>query len=204
MIVPLCVCAFNPRLANRIRVIVVQDAREERKTTNTGRLACLALQRSQLVVCADGAPMQDLAGDRGDAHGRTWLLFPAPDAVPLERIERGSVARLIVPDASWAKARRMIRREPSLRGIPCATLPAGPPSAFALRRAPHADQVSTLEAIARTLAVLEQPELAHALEAWLRVFVDRTRFTRGDLSAAEVTGGIPQAAFTFRGVRPRS
>ena len=46
----LCVCALIPRIATRTRLLLVIHRREERKPTNTGRLAIECLSNSQVLV----------------------------------------------------------------------------------------------------------------------------------------------------------
>ena len=56
---------------------------------------------------------------------------------------------------------------------------------------------STLEAIALALETLEGgsgASVRHRLESIYRVMVERTLWSRGRLTAAEVTGGIPAEA----------
>jgi DTW domain-containing protein YfiP len=196
VIAPLCVCALAPRGQSLVRVVIVQDEQERRKTTNTGRLLTIALEQCT-VVTAD-----EVSGALG-AHAPAWLLFPSRDAHLLAPVTAGEARSLtlVVPDANWPRARRLAARHPSLRGLRRVTLPAGAPSRFLLRHAPRPEQLSTFEAVARALGILEGSAIQESLEQWFRVFVDRTRWTRGDLPASDVTGGIPEAAFSFRGTR---
>ena len=58
-------------------------------------------------------------------------------------------------------------------------------------------RLSTFEAIARALCILEGeagPQIEAAMLAVFRVMVERTLWLRGALPDAEVTGGIPSAA----------
>jgi DTW domain-containing protein YfiP len=103
---------------------------------------------------------------------------------------------LIVPDGSWAQTRRIVRREPALAGIPHVTLRNGPPSEYRLRLQPADGRLCTLEAIARTIGILESRDAQARLEELLRVMVERTLWSRGVLAANQCTAaGIPLAAF---------
>ncbi|HSO40373.1 MAG TPA: DTW domain-containing protein, partial [Labilithrix sp.] len=46
----LCVCALIPKLATRTRLVLVMHRAEDRKPTNTGRLAAEAMPESRVVV----------------------------------------------------------------------------------------------------------------------------------------------------------
>jgi glutamine phosphoribosylpyrophosphate amidotransferase len=60
--------------------------------------------------------------------------------------------------------------------------------------------VCTFEAIARILGVIEGATVQQELEVLFRKFVGRQLWSRGDLQADEVVGGIPEAAIHERQV----
>jgi DTW domain-containing protein YfiP len=71
------------------------------------------------------------------------------------------------------------------------TLPPGPPSRYLLRSEPRADGLATIEAIARAFAILGDVDASDAMERVFRAIVERTLWSRGALSDAEVTTGLP-------------
>jgi DTW domain-containing protein YfiP len=161
----LCLCADIPRVETRTRFLLLQHMVEARKKSNTGQLAVLALANSRLLTY--GAPDEALDTAVLSEPG-TWLLFPdgpaAPPDVPAPR-------QLVVVDASWSQARRMTQRIAALRALPRLVLPPPEPGMLRLRDPTHPSGMSTLDAIARAVAVLEGPEAATPLEglAALRV-----------------------------------
>ena len=168
--------------------------REVRRTSNTGRLALACLENSALVVRGElGAnePAPLWAPKSAPA-----LLFPAPDAVPLATWATQCLtpATLIVPDGTWAQAQRVRERVPGLRDIPCVALPAGAPSAYRLRAPNGLERVSTLEAIARALGILDGPEIRSALERALTLMVERTLWMRGQIDSTRMTSALPKEA----------
>jgi DTW domain-containing protein YfiP len=187
----LCVCAALPRLETRTRVVVVMHRREQFRTTNTARLALACLPNSRLVLYDPRVPKSEAVCSLPEPT--PVLLFPAAGAVPLDRwLEAHPLPQtLVVPDGAWNQASRMRRRLPALADLPCVSLPAGRPSAYRLRTADRRTRVSTLEAIARALALLESPEIGAALERVLAMMVDRMLWLRGDLDGDRVTGGLP-------------
>lgn len=190
----LCICALVPRLETRTRVVLVLHQLEARKTTNTGRLAARCLTGSRVVMRGAGAPDDPAAVWAGP--GPAVLLFPHEDAQPLECWrDSPEPVTLVVPDGTWPQAAKARRRVPGLDRLPCAALPASAPSSYRLRRAQHPTRLSTIEAIARALAVLEgDPEIERRLEHIFRVMVDRTLWSNGRLATGEVTGGVPAGA----------
>lgn len=190
----LCACALIPRIETRTRVVLIIHRTELRKTTNTGRLATQCLVNSELVVRGDDTHPTSLHLPDGFAP---VVLFPSDDAVPLDGLAATLGDRhplLIVPDGTWRQAAKVRNRVPGLRDVPCAKLPAGDPSQYRLRVSAHDHGLSTIEAVARALGVLEGPDVRTALEHPFRVMVERTLWARGLCRAEDVTGGIPEGA----------
>jgi DTW domain-containing protein YfiP len=148
---------------------MLQHVLEVAKVSNTGRIAALALPSLERRVYGALAPalLADLP------RPGTFLLFPSED--PLPALE--SVERVVVLDASWKQARKMVQRVPELRALPRLSLPIAAP-APSLRTAP-AGGVSTLQAIARCVGLLEGSEPEAALEALHALLMARVMATRG-------------------------
>jgi DTW domain-containing protein YfiP len=167
-----CLCAEVPRVETRTRVVVVRHEREAEKSTNTARVAALALPNSQLLEF-DGTP-ESVEGALAGLEG-AWLLFPEAEGPAPE----GAPAHLVVVDGTWRQARRMVRKVPSLSRLPRLSLGAPRANVTRLRHSPTLDGMSTLEAIAAALSKWEGPECAAALEALHDLMVDRVLRGRG-------------------------
>lgn len=197
----LCVCALipSPPLAIRTRLVLVLHREEERKPTNTGTLAAACVAGSQVIVRGDQArPEPPLPIAPGT---RPLLLFPHDDATEL--VATDTPVTLIVPDGTWRQAAKVRRRVPGLAEVPCVGLPPGPPSRYRLRSEPVAGGLATLEAIARALEILDGAEVRAALERVFRAMVERTLWSRGELTTAEVTDGIPEGVIRHAPARPQ-
>jgi DTW domain-containing protein YfiP len=104
----------------------------------------------------------------------TALLFPANRVtIPVPR-----PARLVVPDGSWRQARRIIARFPEVQQLPRFSLPPPEATQRRMRRPPLAEGMSTIEAVARALAVLEGEHVAVELEKLYTLHVERQLGTR--------------------------
>lgn len=195
----LCVCPLIPKLETRTRLVLVIHRAEDRKPTNTGRLAAEAMANSQVIVRgraeepADEIPL--------GADTRPVFLFPHEGAVPLESVAHvpgdDRPVTLIVPDGNWRQASKVRNRVPGMRDVPCVSLPVGAPSIYRLRSEAHPFGLATVEAIGRCLRVLEGergPDVEQALLHVFRAMVERTLWSRGDVETADVTGGIPEGA----------
>jgi len=189
----LCVCALmpSPRIETRTRLVLLIHRFEDRKPTNTGRLAAECLANSVVVVRGhESQPTLPFASDPGT---QPLLLFPHEGATPLAdvRLEPERPVTLIVPDGNWRQASKVRQRVPGLRDVPCVCLPAGEPSIYRLRAEAHVAGLSTIEAIGRAMGVLEGDHVRSALDLVFRAMVERTLWSRGIVPTAEVTGGIP-------------
>jgi DTW domain-containing protein YfiP len=216
----LCLCSEFPRFSSlRTELRLLIHRYEGNTTTNTGLLACELVPDSRVLwrgwkpeeaeAFAPGREEPWLSPSELFTEGRTpLLLFPEPGAqiVDSSWIERRMAVdpqekfTLLVPDGSWRQAKRVGRREPALKDVIRVTLPPGPPSEYRLRREPHPSFVCTFEAIARILGVIEGATVQQELEVLFRKFVGRQLWSRGDLQADEVVGGIPEAAIHERQV----
>ncbi|MCA9546099.1 MAG: DTW domain-containing protein [Myxococcales bacterium] len=191
---PICLCDTVQPLPTRTRVVVVMHFKEAQKQSNTGRLAPLCLADAQVRLRADREQPLDLR-DLADSTRRAVLLYPDPDAPVLDAHWAAADPRpvtLVVPDGNWRQTVRTCKREPALADLPRVRLPLGAPSSYRLRRHPDPARISTLEAIARAVGVLDGPAPQALLERTLAVFVERTLWSRGTLPEADVTGGIPR------------
>jgi DTW domain-containing protein YfiP len=139
-----------PSLASRTSVLILQHPSESGHALNTARLAALGLVNAQLRI---GEVFDDLAIDDGLD---SYLLFPGDQALSLEELrERSEPCRLIVPDGTWRKARKLLHLNPRLASLPRVALPEGLVSRYRLRKAPLPGALSTLEALVAALNGLE-------------------------------------------------
>lgn len=163
----MCLCAEIPAVATRTRIVIVRHHLEQHRSSNTARLAHLALPNSTIVEhggLGGLAKLPDLTG--------AWLLYPLGEPMVETPVE--PPAQLIVLDASWSQARRMYRKLPAVRGLPILRLPEMPMAAARMRASPGPGQVSTIEAIAGALRLLEGDAAAAPLERLFDVAVERT------------------------------
>jgi DTW domain-containing protein len=191
----LCICELIPKLETVTRVVILMHAQEEKKPSNTGRLAHLCLPnsevrvrgaRDQIPLCLDG-----LIDDKFES----WMLHLSDESSELSMelaASRTKPVRLIVPDGTWAQASRLgsklARKFPGIRHI---KLKAEKPSIYRLRAEHHPDGMATFEAIARALGILEGSEVQEKMERVFQIMTDRVLWTRGKLPAEQVTGGVP-------------
>lgn len=152
-----CLCALIPDLPSHTEVLVLQHPDEVDHALNTAHLAVLGLRNATLWV---GEVFAALPGWLAQPGYRTCLLFPGEQARPINELgadEDRRPVRLVVPDGTWRKARKLLYLNPALADLPRVTLADAPPSRYRLRKAPMEGSLSTLEAIVAALNLLEAP-----------------------------------------------
>ena len=167
---PMCLCAEVTPFDAGLDVAIIRHVFEEPKSTNTGRIAALALTRC--VIHRYGA--QDARFDPAaiDWNGAA-LLFPGGTAEPSE------VKTLVVLDGSWSQAKGMFLRLGALRGVPRVSLTPPRTAPVRLRDANDPVRLGTLEAIVGGFRTLGRDEAAERLDAVRRLHVARILKTRG-------------------------
>ncbi len=157
------------KLKTRTRIVLLQHLLELSERSNTGRHAAAALSSVEVrVFGAQGASVKvdDLEG--------AWLLWPG-EPEPDASVPRPST--LVVLDGSWSQARKMLQRVPELRSLRRWSLQA-PKGRRSLRAAPPGG-MSSLEAIAEALRVLEGAEVGAQVQAVHEALVQKQLAERG-------------------------
>lgn len=158
-----CICEFIPRLDLQTQLVLVVHAKELKRTTNTGRLALEALVNSSMRVRGEDREAVDLS-DLISADYQSYLLYPSEDALELSALPRSEKpVRLIVPDGNWRQAGKVHLRHPELAAVPRVKMSQQNTSQYHLRKEHMPEGMSTLEAIAHALAILEGSEVGGAL-----------------------------------------
>lgn len=151
-------------------MVIIRHHLEKWRSSNSGRLAHLALPNSEIV-------------DHGGAGGPAtlpplegaWLVYPQGE--PVTVAPSPPPKQLVFLDATWSQARRMYRKINALRGLPILHLPIAPMPSARLRESPAEGMVSTIEAIARALRLVEGDPPAAALESLFELAVRRAMAT---------------------------
>lgn len=171
-----CVCALVAPIDNRTPVRVLQDPRESNHALNTARWVALGLRHAEIIARTTFTPSDWTIEGR-----QSLLLYPAQaDMSHLTHAEddhgnndcgvpRSASAplTLIVLDGTWKHAAGILRHHPALLALPRFGLAPAAVSAYRLRKSPRADGLSTVEAVAAALDVIDAPQ-PHA--AMLRPF----------------------------------
>ncbi len=150
-----CYCRFLPRLETKTHVVLLQHPRERDVPIGTAHMANLCLPNSELLVGVDWD--HDLALSRwlGDAARPAVLLYPGEGARDVTTDPPEGPVTLVVVDGTWSQAKKLVKTNACLRSLPRYAFTPPSPSEYRIRREPHEDYVSTIEALMHVLGALE-------------------------------------------------
>lgn len=141
-------------LATRTRIVFLQHPQEARKPTNSAPLACRILSNARIEPWARTVLPAWLDG--------AILLYPSPDATPLDPSELDGTRPVVIPDGTWSQASRMasvLKSRPMLRRV----LPEGARTTWTVRQSADPERVSSAQAAALVLGLAGETEAAEAL-----------------------------------------
>jgi DTW domain-containing protein len=168
-----CVCAHLPALTSGTRVVILQHPRESDVAIGTARMASRSLHGSCVVVGTHVETHPTVARALADPERRPVLLWPGPAALDLATSPPTGPLTLFVVDGTWSLAKKLIKLNPAIAALPRYKLSPSAPSEYRIRREPRAECLSTIEALANALGVLEgDPEPYRALLTPFRAMVD--------------------------------
>ncbi len=184
-----CVCDILPRKKSRIETLLIQHSSEILRQSNTGRLTEKMIDPCEIISW--GSPDVPFRADSLSRPGTQYLvLYPRSNTRLLEpadlQASDGRKTCLVLLDATWAQAKSMSRRISELQAFPFVSLPRGEVPRWKLRRSPGPGYCCTLEAVIRSLAIIEGDEFSAPLELALELVMARSLHMRGKLNKTEM------------------
>ena len=149
-----CGCAAISPILTAPPVVILRHSSERKKTLST---VSLIKQRYPAVLVKDGESFDPIRSNN------LALLFPGDDA-DLAGIDTQSNLTIILIDATWRKARKILQINPWLRSLPKIAIKPEKISNYLLRKVPNAEALSSVEAFA---VVMRDAELAESLSDFM-------------------------------------
>lgn len=198
-----CFCDRLTVLPTRTRILLLQHPREQRVAIGTARMAQLALPNSQIRIGVDFGQDPVVLAALAESPA-PFVLFPGPDATPVAQLPRDRPITLIVVDGTWWQAGKLLKLNPALAALPRVAFSPAKPSAYVIRREPADFCVSTIEALAEVLDVLEPAggrfgrllDPFHAMVARQKWFMTEVRSSRHQFVRRRV--GSPRNSLAAR------
>ena len=120
-----------------------------RQRTGTGYLSHLCLKDSEVIVGLDFSKNARLQELLADPQYFTALMYPGEDALTPQTItntmEPGKKLLLLILDATWFCAKKMIEHNPFLLELPKLSFQGSYRSIFTFKREPSPECISTIE-----------------------------------------------------------
>lgn len=205
----LCWCGSIVPMATRTRFVFLMHPKEyKHEKAATGRLTHLCLANSEIQV-----------GIGFDAHDAVQeiirspqnfpvLLYPGAGARDLSRGEltaadlAGRQLVVLLLDATWSGARKMLKLSPSLQRLPRVKFAAAGRSRYVIKQQPQDGCLSTLEATHELLRALDRTGLDHYPDpAQLPAVFDRMQDFQIRCAADPARGGYRRRPYQAPGER---
>jgi DTW domain-containing protein YfiP len=175
----ICICPVLPTVQTRTEFLILRHIQEAERPSNTGRLVTLAMPNARIIACGGGdrIGLSSLDNELLRTPG-TQLLWPDGPGIQSEMSNLSPPHRIVVLDATWRQARRLYSRTQALQEMPRLVLPSPVLSRSRLRDQHRIDGMSTIEAVAAALAMIEGAKAAEPLEKLYDEVVRRTHVLR--------------------------
>ncbi len=164
----LCLCSVIPELESPVKIGLLQHPNERYMPINTARFTHLGLKNSSMyhgVVFNDNPQfMNDFKMHTPEKSG---VLFPSPHAKDLSEAP-DDLEILYVIDGTWREAKKMIFNSQVLHTVPHYAFNPDTESNYRIRKEPKKNFVSTVEAVVKSLRILEKRNDGY--EELLKVF----------------------------------
>ena len=184
--------ASAPTVDNKVAVLILQHPQEQDRVLGTAKLLCSTLVNARLTIGLSWRNLGHALGEPGEAKAWGVLYLGSAHAVgkgPLVALNQKGEALanqdgaqhglrgLVVLDGNWAQAKALWWRNAWLTRLRrFVVVPDGPSLYGSLRKEARSDAVSTLEAVALALSVLENdPTLRKKLLAPFRALIAKAR-----------------------------
>jgi len=182
----------EPTVANKVAVLILQHPQEQDHVLGTARLLLQTLAHAKLSVGLSWRNFGHALGEPGEAKEWGVLYLGSAHAVgkgPLVALDqkgeppvdqdsaRRGLRGIVVLDGNWAQAKALWWRNAWLTRLRrFVVVPDGPSLYGTLRKEARSDAVSTLEAVALALSVLElDPALREKVLAPFRELIAKAR-----------------------------
>ena len=165
---PLCWCSSITPMPTRTRFAFLMHPKEfKQEKANTGRLTHLCLPNSKIHMAAEFETHAEIQELLRDPRYHPMLVYPGPNAINLSQPQTtltpetlaNRTLLLLLLDATWACARKMLRLSPTLQRLPRIMFTPTTPSRYIIKQQPQEGCLSTLECTHELLLALDRAGL---------------------------------------------
>ena len=159
-----CYCALIQPFESEIKFVVLIHPIERKRRIATGRMSHLCLTNSELIEAEEYSKNTRVERLLSDSSYSGFVLYPGEHAIdvgaPDQRAKVFAAQKkvlIFVIDGTWATAKKTMRQSPNLLSLPRIAFTPRHPSRFLVRKQPHPNCFSTIEAIHETIERLAPP-----------------------------------------------
>ena len=163
-----CLCEGIRPFRTSFQVVLLQHPKERKNSIGTARFTHLTLTNSRLIAGAEFESHPEVTEILSDPANYPTVLYPGESSVNVSENRAaflgsiplgsdGKPRRLVVfvIDGTWSQARGMIRRSPRLAALPRVSFSIEQLSQYKVRKQPSEYCLSTVEAVARLVKILD-------------------------------------------------
>ncbi len=176
-----CLCDLIQPVELETRLTLVIHRLELKRSSNTGRLALLALKNSEMRVRGVTGEVLEFS-DLQNNNYHNLILYPSEKAMELSSEYLSHIKKpvnLIVPDGNWRQASKVCTRYEELKAIPKVKMSLKNKSTHFLRKETTPYGMATLQAIAQAFGVIEGEVVKEQLLMIYQEKLERTLEGRG-------------------------
>ncbi len=161
-----CYCEAIPSIASRLNFTLLTHPNELSRATNTGTILTQLLSRVAIEPWARQIPSEKLVTLLPPK--RAVVLYPSDDSTDISTLTEQELdhTHIVVLDATWQEAKKMLLRSPWLNALPKVHVTANQTSQYPLRRNQQAGNLCTFEVVSEVIAVLESQQTAQRMRAF--------------------------------------
>ena len=157
-----CYCQHIQKFDPKIKFCILIHPIEQKRRIASGRMAHLCLENSELILGHDYSFNPEIENILNNPDYKPYVLYPGQGSLDISKpsteketlFPASKTPVIFVIDGTWATARQTMRLSENIKRLPriCFTPPG--PSQFRVRKQPHENCYSTLEAIHHTIELL--------------------------------------------------
>ncbi|WP_371189080.1 tRNA-uridine aminocarboxypropyltransferase [Thalassotalea maritima] len=158
-----CICDCIRPIDNQVEICFLQHPSESKQAKGSVKLAHLCLNKSRIIVGENFTNNDELNQMLQRPRQQAYLLYPSESATVATPMAAKLQANtlLIVLDGTWKKAYKMLQLSKNVQALPRLTLDKQIKSQYVIRKHHKPTDVSSLEACAHALAILEHNQMRY-------------------------------------------
>ena len=157
-----CFCGFVAPFETKTRFVLLMHPKEFKyQKTGTGRLTKRSLPNSEIVMGENFTRNSRVQALLSDPAYHPVLLYPGRESVNLSEggilsVPAGKQLLVLVIDGTWRLAKKMMHLSTNLHSLPRVCFTPSSASRFLIKQQPHANCLSTIEAVYYLLDALDR------------------------------------------------